>query len=325
MHRVFAGFGAGLGAGAALAEALRRNNDFLLGGGGLQVSAATAVALPPPPPSISPAVTPPVISLPQSHPEKVVPAVPPEPAPGFSRVAEIMRFGFPGLDNIRSCKDYVISYDKRNRTAHWVFEHLTRTSVAKNDDVDRAKSSFVEDTSLHPFFRSTNADYKYSGFDRGHLAAAGNHRLDQSICDETFLLSNMSPQVGAGFNRDKWEHLERYTRGLTKVYRNVYVCTGPLYLAKTDPTDGKNYVRYQVIGPNNVAVPTHFFKVVVGETEESRELEMEAYVLPNEKIPDHVPIHTFQVPPDSIERAAGLLFFSKVARTHFKKINGKPQ
>ena len=32
-----------------------------------------------------------------------------------------------------------------------------------------------------------------------------------------------------------------------------------------------------------------------------------------------------QVPPDSIERAAGLLFFNKVSRSHFKKINGKEQ
>ena len=53
--------------------------------------------------------------------------------------------------------------------------------------------------------------------------------------------------------------------------------------------------RYQVIGQNNVAVPTHFFKVIVGEFETTRELEMEAYVLPNEAIPDNVPIHTFQV------------------------------
>ena len=50
-----------------------------------------------------------------------------------------------------------------------------------------------------------------------------------------------------------------------------------------------------MIGKNNVAVPTHFFKVIVGEMEGSRDLEMEAYVLPNEKILDHVPIQTFQV------------------------------
>ena len=34
-----------------------------------------------------------------------------------------------------------------------------------------------------------------SGFDRGHMAPAGNHRKDQVMCDQTFLLSNMAPQV----------------------------------------------------------------------------------------------------------------------------------
>jgi len=67
--------------------------------------------------------------------------------------------------------------------------------VRRNDDVDRTKSEFQEDTSIHPFFRSQKSDYKSSGFDRGHLAAAANHRINQELCDETFLLSNMSPQV----------------------------------------------------------------------------------------------------------------------------------
>ena len=49
-------------------------------------------------------------------------------------------------------------------------------------------------------------------------------------------------QVGVGFNRDKWEHLERYVRKLTKLYKNVYVCTGPLYLPKRE-ADGKSYVK----------------------------------------------------------------------------------
>lgn len=80
--------------------------------------------------------------------------------------------------------------------------------------------------------RSTNEDYKGSGYDRGHLAAAGNHKAHQKHCEQTFFLSNMAPQVGRGFNRDSWNRLERYVRKLTKTYPNVYVCTGPLYLAQ---------------------------------------------------------------------------------------------
>ena len=179
---------------------------------------------------------------PPPSPGALIPAkdtgTPPEPVSGAPRVSQIMRFGFPGLDHIRSHSDYILSYDRRNRVAHWVFEHLTLDSTRRAENVDRTRSEFVEDDSIHPFFRSSNKDYKYSGFDRGHMAAAGNHMTDQRFMDDTFVLSNMAPQVGRGFNRDKWEHLERYVRKLTKVFRNVYVCTGPLYLPRME-ADGK--------------------------------------------------------------------------------------
>lgn len=240
---------------------------------------------------------------------------------GESRVAQIMRFGFPSLDNIRSFDDYILSYDRKTRTANWVFEHLTPDHVKHNDAVDRSKSDFKADESIHHFFRSDNNDYRKSGFDRGHLAAAGNHKRDQKHMDQTFFLSNMSPQVGKGFNRDSWNRLETYVRKLLKVYPNVYVCTGPLYLPRKE-ADGKLYIKYQVIGANNVAVPTHFFKIVVGESADGK-LVLESYVMPNQVIPDDTPLDNFKVPPESIERAAGLLFFDRINKNMLKSINGK--
>lgn len=212
---------------------------------------------------------------------------------GPSRISQIMKYGFPGLDNIRSYSDYVLSYDKRNRVAHWVFEHLTADNAKHNESVDRSKCMFKPDDSIHPYFRSLNTDYKGSGFDRGHLAAAGNHKDSQINCEQTFYLTNMAPQVGAGFNRDIWNLLEKYVRKLTKTYPNVYVCTGPLYLPKKE-SDGKTYIKYQVIGANTVAVPTHFYKVIVCETK-NHELDMEAYVLPNNVIQNDTPLKVFQV------------------------------
>lgn len=242
-------------------------------------------------------------------------------ATGAGRISQIMKYGFPGLDNVRSYQDYVLSYDRRNRVAHWVFEHLTSETIKPNDNVDRSKCDFKADESIHPFFRSENTDYKRSGYDRGHMAAAGNHRLHQTHCDETFFLSNMAPQVGKGFNRDSWNRLESYVRKLTKVYPNVYCCTGPLYLPKRE-ADGKMYVKYEVIGANTVAVPTHFYKVVVGETSDGK-LEMEAYIMPNQVISDDTPLTVFQVPPETVERSSGLLFFDKINRKQLSKINGR--
>ena len=39
--------------------------------------------------------------------------------------------------------------------------------------------------------------------------------------------------------------MSRYARKLTKLHKNVYVCTGPLYLPRREE-DGKMYVKYEV-------------------------------------------------------------------------------
>lgn len=238
-----------------------------------------------------------------------------------TRTSQIMKYGFPSLDQVRSFDDFVLSYDRRNRVANWVFEHLTPERLKVSENVNRYKCEFKEDTSIHPYFRATNNDYKGSGFDRGHLAAAGNHRLAQQHCDQTFYLSNISPQVGEGFNRHAWNRLEKYVRKLTQKYPNVYVCTGPLYVAKPDP-DGKWYVKYQVIGVNQVAVPTHFFKVIVMESDKG-DLHLESYVMPNEPIDDNTPLSTYLVPPEVVERYSGLLFFDRLSRKQLVAVNGK--
>lgn len=103
--------------------------------------------------------------------------------------------------------------------------------------------------------RSENADYKRSGYDRGHLAAAGNHKVEQKHMEQTFFLSNMAPQVGVGFNRDSWNRLEKHVRKLTNVYKDVYVCTGPLYLPK--------YIHYSCYVESSLQILPVYHKIAV--------------------------------------------------------------
>ncbi|KAE9547588.1 hypothetical protein FO519_009202 [Halicephalobus sp. NKZ332] len=221
-----------------------------------------------------------------------------------SRAAEIMKFGWPGFDNLRTYEDFVLSYDRRTRTAHWVIEHLTPDRMTYDSSVDRSKCEFRSDMSIHEYFRSLNSDYFRSGYDRGHLAPAGNHRRTQNAIDQTFYLTNMSPQVA-------------------RKNKNVYICTGPLYMPHKE-ADGNLYVKYKVIGQTQVAVPTHFFKVALVEYEEGK-YSLESYVLPNDVIPNEKPISDFLVPLDSIERSAGFLIFEKIPKNQIKIINGKKQ
>lgn len=76
--------------------------------------------------------------------------------------------------------------------------------MRSTEDTDRGKSEFKEDQYIHQYFRSTNQDYKGSGYDRGHMAAAANHRKSQKIMDQTFFLSNMAPQASFLFILNKF-------------------------------------------------------------------------------------------------------------------------
>ncbi|XP_054164094.1 endonuclease G, mitochondrial-like [Oppia nitens] len=241
-----------------------------------------------------------------------------------SRLAVIARHGFPSLDTIRTYDNFVLSYDRRNRTANWVLEYMSGHQMSADNDsghIDRKGIEFFQDSTIHEYWRSSNDDYRRSGYDRGHLAAAGNHRHDRRLMSQTFVLSNISPQVGKGFNRDAWNRLEKYCRWRARRSDNTWLCTGPLYLPARGPTDSKLYVKYEVIGKNHVAVPTHFFKVLVTET--NGHYDLEGYVLPNAVIDDRSSIESFRVPIDTIERAAGLLFFQRIPRQQFRTINGK--
>ncbi|XP_029942912.1 endonuclease G, mitochondrial [Salarias fasciatus] len=229
-------------------------------------------------------------------------------SPGSS--GAVMKYGFPSLANIKSRESYVTSYDPRTRTASWVIERLSPASLVGPSD--RKHCEFKEDDSVHVFHRSTNADYRGSGFDRGHLAAAANHKWSQKAMEDTFYLSNVAPQ-NPHLNQNTWNELEKLSRSLTRRYLHVYVCTGPLYLPRQE-ADGKLYVRYQVIGRNHVAVPTHFFKVLILEQADGRGVELRSYVLPNEPIGEKVPLERFLVPIETIERASGLLFVPNILK-----------
>lgn len=148
---------------------------------------------------------------------------------------------------------YSLAYDASKRNPAWVYEHLTAESI--QGDAERS-FEFKDDPNIPTYLRATSADCKGQGFDRGHMAPAADHRSSSKAMADTFYMTNVCPQCPQ-LNRGYWSKLEKHVRNLTKQYANVHVVTGPLYLPYTDG-DGKRYVKYQVIGKNDVAIPTHF-------------------------------------------------------------------
>lgn len=198
-------------------------------------------------------------------------------------------------------KSYTLSYDAKTRNPSWVYEKLTPTSLTKN--ATRNDYDFTEDPDVPPSHRSTKKDYQGSGFDRGHMCPAADAAANPEALKETFYLSNISPQ-NPQLNRKYWLKIERHARTLSKNHGSVEIVSGPLFLPETKE-DGKRFVTYQVIGKNDVAVPTHFFKALRYQKEGKQQTE--AFIVPNKPLDDQ-PLSNFQVPLVDIERTAGIIF-----------------
>ncbi|KXT04139.1 hypothetical protein AC578_117 [Pseudocercospora eumusae] len=253
------------------------------------------------------------IALPRDDPK--VPAIPPVDPAG------VFQYGFPGpVADIRNACSLTSSFNRATRNPHWVAEHITPASLLMQGG-DRRHSAFAEDMSIPEKFRAKLKDYFRSGYDRGHQVPAADAKWSQEAMDSTFALSNMCPQVGDGFNRDYWAHFEDFCRRLTSFYPSVRIVTGPLYLPKRD-VDGKWKVTYEVVGhPPNVAVPTHFYKIIFAEDGKTGgKVSLGAFVLPNDKIPNDKPLQDFEVPLEAVERASGLEFASLLPAARRKQL-----
>lgn len=163
---------------------------------------------------------------------------------------------------------FVLSYNERHEQPNWVFYKLYPSDFTCTEKAKR-KNNFKEDLNISTGSASLN-DYKGSGYDRGHLKPSADEKCDQEQMDETFLMSNMSPQVPS-FNRGIWKNLETHVRNNAKTCDSVYIYTGGVLEANL-PT----------IGENEVSVPRMYFKVVhYFKKEASNSI---VYLLPNDKL-----------------------------------------
>jgi endonuclease G len=313
---VIAAVSAGAGAAATAAMYSLRSSDRKPE---LQTTTTTTTTTFSKPPS-APVPAPPPIS------QQVLSQTTPLPSPARPSTlvdpSGLFEYGFPGpVADIASRTALVSSFDRRTRNPHWVVEHITPASLAQRDG-DRKNSAFLEDPAVPEKFRAKLKDYFRSGYDRGHQVPAADCKWSQAAMDDTFYLTNMCPQVGDGFNRDYWAHFEDFCRRLTQNYPSVRIVTGPLYLPKKDPVDNKWYVKYEMIGnPPNVAVPTHFYKVIFAEDGVvGGKVALGAFVLPNAPIPNAKPLDDFEVPIEAVERASGLEFASKLPVQRRKRL-----
>src|SRR5690606_12436904 len=146
---------------------------------------------------------------------------------------------------------FVLAYSEEHEQALWVAYELDQFEATAN--LYNRTDNFREDPKLTTG-SATLADYRGSGFDRGHLAPAADFKFSKVAMSETFYMTNMSPQK-PGFNRGVWNKLEALVRNWAIEDEKLYIVTG-----------GVLQDSLATIGDNNVSAPQYFYKIVLDYT-----------------------------------------------------------
>lgn len=162
-----------------------------------------------------------------------------------------------GPTNRELCFDaFAILHSGESKTPVFVAQKLNRASV--KDAGEERTNRFYAEARLRSAERATLEDYKTSGYDRGHMAPAGDMPTPRAMA-QSFSLANMVPQASE-LNRGVWaKSVEMATRkSALRAAGDVYVITGPVYEPSISQSPG--------IGPGQVRVPKYLFKLVYDES-----------------------------------------------------------
>ena len=195
----------------------------------------------------------------------------------------------PSVGEIEHHTGYSLEYNEKTEQPYWVAYELTREEVSGSI---KRKDAFRPDKAISTG-SATLSDYRGSGYDRGHLAPAADMKWSDQVMSESFFMSNMSPQHPS-FNRGIWKKLEERVRNWAIENEKILVATGPIFSGE-----------YKTIGVNKVAVPTHYYKVIIDYTDP--ELKGIGFILANEK--GSAPLQEYACPIDQVEKVTGIDFF----------------
>ncbi|MDD2385757.1 MAG: DNA/RNA non-specific endonuclease [Bacteroidales bacterium] len=203
-------------------------------------------------------------------------------------------------------KAYCLVYSEDHEQAKWVAYVLKLEML--NGDAKRS-NKFKEDPKIKTKSANDN-DYKGSGYDRGHLAPAGDMSFSEQAMQESFYYSNISPQEPS-FNRGIWKKLESEVRSYVEYLNEIYIVTGPVL------TEG-----LPEIGENGVAIPEEYYKAALFVSDTC--VEAIAFIMPNKKISSES-VYNYAISVNELEKKTKINFFHNlpffVERSVEKRVN----
>lgn len=186
---------------------------------------------------------------------------------------------------------YTVSYNHDMHIPNWVAYELTDIELTGGES---RKDKFLPDplVSGDPVVTS---DYSRSGYDRGHMAPAGDMKWSEQAMRESFYMTNICPQ-NHNNNAGDWKDLEELARDLAHRYKSLYICCGPVVTdaSKTIGTSRK------------IVVPQAFYKVFLRRKSDGSWTSI-GFLMPNAA--GNRPLMTYMRSVDELEQLTGIDFF----------------
>lgn len=205
--------------------------------------------------------------------------------------AELPRLQMERAEQVICYEGFTVSYNSNYKIANWVAWELTKEE-AESREVERS-NKFTPDPILKGA-TALNEDYTRTGYDRGHLAPAGDMKWSHKAMQESFYFSNICPQVPA-LNRGLWKTLEEQSRIWAIKHGSLMIVTGPVI-----EEDLKR------LGKNRVAIPKRFYKVI--STISDNKYQGIGFIMDN-KDNKNILLKSVAIPIDSVEKITGIDFF----------------
>lgn len=212
--------------------------------------------------------------------------------------------------------NYITEWDCDKKSQRWSCWEWNNSNSVKNWNRSNWNGStwmgitwtgdpFQADQEIPSQYRTELSDYKFSGYDRGHICASEDRICNQDVNGQTFFLSNMQPQINS-FNAQVWANLESQVRkwNNSSFRDTMWICKGG--------TIGNVFLNGKEVSgvlPNttlNMPVPKYFYMAIVSK--KNGEYKGIAFWLEHKPNNDNS-FAKYAMSIDELEKITGIDFF----------------
>lgn len=222
--------------------------------------------------------------------------------------------------NGKSARNYSYLYDPEMYASYWIayplcYAHKNGSgrseAWAYDPDVPQSKQTNLTGGSYGVNISSSN--YSSNLYSRGHQIANSDRNGVGDMADQTYYMTNITPQIQNGFNGGIWNNLEQAVQALTSSCDTVYVVTGAAFKKKGGSETVKTIVNTR--DNKTIPVPNYYWKALLKVTRDSGGTVTSAsaigFWLPHQEIPNDS-YTSYTVTVDQIETWTGFDLFANL-------------